>query len=171
MSKGEMGGMEEVALKVPFRGKARNDVGRAVESVSDNGMAERLRVHTDLVGTTGFDAHFNEAERAIRTCKALKNVNVGDGGAAVGTAGGHAGPADEIACDGEVDGNVVFFEMAVEEGEVDLGDLTTGEHIAELAVGAVVFSDKDEAAGELVEAVDDAWAKISPDIGEFGEME
>ena len=86
-------------------------------------------------------------------------------------AGGHAGAADEVAGDGEGDGGVVFFEVAVEEGEVGLGDLALGEHLAEFAVGAVVFGDEDEAAGLLVEAMDDAGAEVAADVGEFVEVE
>ena len=59
----------------------------------------------------------------------------------------------------------------MEEGEVGLGDLAAGEHLAELAVGAVVFGDEDEAAGELVEAMDDAGAEVAADVGELGEVE
>ena len=86
-------------------------------------------------------------------------------------AGGHAGAADEVAGDGEGDGGVVFFEVAVEEGDVGLGDLAAGEHLAELAVGAVVFGDEDEAAGLLVEAMDDAGAEVAADVGELVEVE
>jgi hypothetical protein len=38
-------------------------------------------------------------------------------------------------------------------------------------MGAVVFGYEDEAAGELVEAMDDAGAKIAADVREFGEVE
>jgi len=96
---------------------------------------------------------------------------VGDGGASIGSAGGHAGAADEVAGDGKGDGGVVFFDVAVEEGDVGLCDLAAGEHVAEFAVGAVVFGDEDEAAGELVEAVDDAGAEVAADVGEVGEVE
>ena len=42
---------------------------------------------------------------------------MGDGGAAIGATCGHAGATDEIAGDGEIDGGVVFFEVAMDEGE------------------------------------------------------
>ena len=59
----------------------------------------------------------------------------------------------------------------MEEGEVGLGDLALGEHLAEFAVRAVVFGDEDEAAGLFVEAMDDAGAEIATDVGEFVEVE
>jgi hypothetical protein len=61
--------------------------------------------------------------------------------------------------------------VARDEAPVSLGDLALGEHFAELAVGAVVFGDEDEAAGLLVEAVDYAGAEVAADVGEFGEVE
>jgi hypothetical protein len=48
--------------------------------------------------------------------------------------------------------------------------LALGEHLGELAVGAVVFGDEDEAAGLLVEAMDDAGAEVAAYVGEFGEV-
>ena len=59
----------------------------------------------------------------------------------------------------------------MDESDVGLGDLALGEHLAELAVGAVVFGDEDQAAGLLVEAMDDAGAEIASDVGEFVEVE
>src|SRR6266566_4500636 len=143
----------------------------AVERVANDGMAEGLGVDADLVGAAGFDADLDEREGAVGAGDPFKDMEVGDGGATVGAAGGHAGAADEVAGDGEGYGGVVFFEVAVEEGEVGLGDLALGEHLAKLAVGAVVFGDEDEAAGLLVEAMDDAGAEIAADVGELGEVE
>ena len=171
MGEGEMGGVEEVAVELQLWGEARDDVGGAVEGVADDGVAEGLHVDANLVGAAGFDTNLDEGEGAVGGGQALEYVDVGDGGAAVGTAGGHAGATDEVAGDGKVDGGVVLFDVAVDEGDVSLGDLTLGEHLAELAVGAVVFGDEDETAGLLVEAVDDAGAQVAADVGEFGEVE
>jgi hypothetical protein len=134
-------------------------------------MAEGLGVDANLVSAAGFDADFDEGEGAIGGDEAFENMEVGDGGAAVGAAGGHASAADEVAGDGEGDGGVVFFEVAMDEGEVGLRDLTLGEHVAEFAVGAVVFGDEDEAAGLLVETMDDAGAEVATYVGEFVEVE
>jgi hypothetical protein len=59
----------------------------------------------------------------------------------------------------------------VDEGQVRLRDLALGEHLAELAVGAVVFGDEDQAARLLIQAMDDAGAEIAADVGEFVEVE
>jgi hypothetical protein len=171
MGEGEVGGVEEVAVELEIRCEAGDEVRGAVEGVANDGMAEGLRVDADLMGAAGFDLDFDEREGAVRAGDALENVNVGDGGAAVGAACGHAGAADEVASDGKGDGGVVLFDVAVDEGQVGLRNLALGEHLAELAVGAVVFGDEDEAAGLLVEAMDDAGAEVAADVGEFMEVE
>jgi hypothetical protein len=61
--------------------------------------------------------------------------------------------------------------MAVDEGDVGFGDLALGEHLAEFAMGAVIFGDEDQAAGLFVEAMDDTGAEIATDVGEFVEVE
>ena len=175
MGEGEMGGVEEVAVEVELPGvEAGDEVGGAVEGVADDGVAEGLHVDADLVGAAGFDADFDEGEGAVGSGDAFEDFDVGDGGAAPSVrraAGGHADAADEVAGDGEVDGGVVFGDVAVDEGDVGFGDLALGEHLAELAVGAVVLGDEDDAAGLLVEAVDDAGAEVAADVGEIGEVE
>jgi hypothetical protein len=168
---GEVGGVEEVAGELEVRCEVGDDVRGAVEGVADDGVAEGLGVDANLVGAAGFYADFDEGEEAVGAGDPFEDVEVGDGGASVGAAGGHAGAADQVAGDGEGDGGVVFFYVAVEESEVGLGDLALGEHLAELAVGAVVFGDEDEAAGLLVEAMDDAGAEVAAYVGELGEVE
>jgi hypothetical protein len=96
---------------------------------------------------------------------------MGDGGSTVGTTCGHTGTADEVAGDRKRDGGVVFLQVTMDESDVGLGHLALGEHLAELAVGAVVFGDEDEAAGLLVESMDDAGAEIAAGGREFGEVE
>ncbi len=176
--------MEEIAveLEVGFEGgvvfggggEEGDSVGCSVEVVADDGVAEGLHVDADLMGAAGLDADLDEGEGAVGGGEALEDVDVGDGGAdafaAEGSAGGHAGATDEVTGDGEVDGGVIFCNVAVDEGEIGFGDLAGGEHLAELAVGTVVFGDEDEAAGLLVEAVDDAGAEVSADLGELGEV-
>jgi hypothetical protein len=166
-----MGGVEEVSVEVFLGEKARDGVWSAVEGVADDGVAEGLSVNADLVGSPGLDANLGEGEGTIRGYEAFQNVEMGDSRAAIGTASGHAGASDEVAGDGEVYGGVIFLEVAVEERQVSLRHLAAGEHLAEFAVGAVVFGNEDEATGELVEAMDDAWAEIATDVGELGEVE
>ena len=178
VGEGEMRGVEEVAVELEFGlevgvrfgegGEEWDAVRGSVEVVADDGVAEGLHVDADLMCAAGLDADFDEGEGAVGGAEALEYVDVGYGGTdafAEGSASGHADAADEVSGDGEVDGDVVFCQMAVDEGDVGFGDLAGGEHVAELAMGAVVFGDEDETAGLLVEAVDDAGAEIAADLG------
>ncbi len=162
-----------------FRSRARgaagservgDGVGRAVEVVADDGVAEGLEMDADLVGAAGFDFDFDEGEGAVCGGYALDDVDVGNGTAAVWATGGHAGAADEVAGYGEGDGGVVLGDVAVDEGEVGFGDLAVREHVAELAVGGVVLGYEDDAGGLLVEAMDDAGAEVAIDVGEMVEV-
>ncbi len=146
-------------------------MGGSVECVADDRVAEGLHVDADLVGAAGLDADLDEGEGAVGGLVMRSSTLTWETAERpVGAAGGHAGAADEVAGDGEVDGDVVLCEVAVDEGEVGFGDLAAGEHVAELAVGAVVLGDEDDAAGLLVEAVDDAGAEVAADVGEMVEV-
>ena len=105
---------------------------------------------------------------------ALEDLDMGDGVADTlgvgGAARGHSGATDEVAADGKVDGDVFASEAAVHEGDVGLLELSRGEHLAELTVGAVVLGDDDDPAGLLVEAMDDAGAKVTADVREVVEV-
>lgn len=58
----------------------------------------------------------------------------------------------------------------MDEGDVRFGDLAAGEHVAEFAVSAVILGHEDDAAGLLVEAMDDARAEVAADVGEMIEV-
>ena len=146
----------------------------AVESVADDGMAEGLKVDADLVGAAGLDANFDQRKGPVGGGDAFEDLDVRDGVTDAfgvgGAAGGHASAAHEVATDREVDGDVVLGEAAVNEGDVGLFELATREHLAELAVGAVVLGDDDDAAGLLVEAVDDSGAEFAAEVRELVEV-
>ena len=58
----------------------------------------------------------------------------------------------------------------MDEGYVGFSDLAAGEHVAELAVGAVVFSHEDDTAGLLVQAMHDTGTKVAADVGKVVEV-
>ena len=92
---------------------SENPVRARRRGVADDGMAERLHVDANLVGAAGLDPHLDQGEGAEGGGQALEDGDVRDGGAGAGvraTAGGHAGAADQVAGDGEVDGDVVLGE-------------------------------------------------------------
>jgi hypothetical protein len=174
MGEGEPGRVKEVSVEREGVFFLADDVRGSVEGVADYRMAHGLEMDANLMCAACLDADLDEGEEAVGRGETFENLDVGDGGtdsfAVGGATGGHAVAADEIAAYGEVDGGVVFGDVTVDEGNVGLFDLALGEHVAELAVGAVVFGDEDDTAGLLVEAVDDAGAEVSADAGELVEV-
>jgi len=65
MNEREMGGVEEVSFELKFGCEARDKVRRAVEGVTDDRVAERLEMDSDLMGSAGFDADLDESEGTI----------------------------------------------------------------------------------------------------------
>jgi len=176
---GESFGLGVFTAWCSWIGLAGDVVGGAVECVADYGMAECLEVDADLVGAACLDADLDEGEVAVvGGVDALKHLDVRDGGADTftisGAASGHADASDEVTADGEVDGDVVFckaaLEVSVDEGDIGLFELAGGEHLAELAMRAVVFGNEDDSAGLFVEAVDDARAEFAADLRELVEV-
>ena len=135
-------------------------------------MAERLQVDANLVGAAGLNADREQSEPAVGAFHALQHLPVRDGGAAAGAARGHAGAAHGVAADGQGDGAGVLRGPAVHQREVALAQAALAEHLAELAVREIVLGDDDEAAGLLVQPVDDAGAQIAAYLREpFAEVE
>ena len=79
-----------------------------------------MHVDADLVGASGLDAHFDQRERAVLAGDAFEDMNVGDGGSAIGATGGHSGSANDVASDGEGDRDVVFLKVTVDKSEIGL---------------------------------------------------
>src|SRR6185312_1770318 len=134
-------------------------------------MPDRREMNANLVGAAGFNADGDEREFAEAGFHSLQDGVVGDGGAgSFLAAGGHAGAADCVAADGGVDGSLLLLERAMDEGDVGLANLAAGKHFAELEVGGVIAGDDDEAAGLLVEAVNDTRADEVSRVGKLGVM-
>ncbi len=124
------------------------------------------------MGAAGFDVNFEQAEFTVGSVAAFKHAPVRDSVAAVGAARRHPHAANDVAGDGQVDRAGVFLHPAVHECEVNLAQAAAGKHLAQLAMGAVVLGDDDEAAGSLVEAVNDAGAQVASGMRKlFAEVE
>ena len=76
VSKGEMRSVEEVAIKLELRREVWDEMGGAVESVTDDGMAEGLRVDADLVGAASFDADLDEGEGTMWSGETFEDMEV-----------------------------------------------------------------------------------------------
>ena len=76
MGKGEVGGVKKISVQIEFRGETRDDMGRSVEGIADDGVAEGLHMDTDLMGAAGFNADLDECKGAIRRLDTLKHFDV-----------------------------------------------------------------------------------------------
>ena len=61
--------------------------------------------------------------------------------------------------------------MAMDEREVVLFEAALGKHLAKFAVRAVVLCDEDDAAGLLVEPMDDAGAQLAANFRKLAKVE
>src|SRR5450759_726872 len=99
--------MQEVARE---RGLAGNFRRGAVKAIADYGVPDAGKVHANLVGAAGADAHF-EQRKALQ---APQDPVLGPRLAAAGEAGGHADALLRVARDGFFDAAAVWFDVAVD---------------------------------------------------------
>ena len=138
----------------------------SVQGIAGDLVAEAAQVDADLVRAAGTDADFNKGVVLI----ADADLPVGDRVAAFLDFGSHADGLPGVPGDGAVDGAGILFHDVFYQGEVNLFHFPVAELGLEAAVGFVVFGDEDDAAGEAVEAVDNAGAEIAAEGGKGFEV-
>ncbi len=142
-------------------GRETDNGGRAVERVADNRMPERRHVDADLVGSSGLDAHGYQRETAEGRLDAAEHPIVADSSATIVAACCHPRAADRIAGDGGIYGSAFGGNCAVDQSDVGLLHLATGEHIGQLGMGLVMLGHQQQTAGLLVEPMHDAGTEGS----------
>jgi hypothetical protein len=129
-------------------------------------MSQVFHVDADLVRAAGMEGAFDECADAGEF---LEHAPGGAGGAAAAVEDGHFFAVDRVASDLVLDGaGARAGEMALDEGEIDLGDGTAGKLPGEMGMGGVGEGNDKAAAGVLVEAMDDPGALLAADAGEGG---
>src|SRR5215472_6887793 len=128
-------------------------------------MPDAREMHADLMRAAGADPDLKESEPV----EAAQDAVLGPGGAAFGESSGHARASDGVARDGALDPSGVLFDVAVHQGEIDLAHQAAGELFREAMVRSVVLRYQEDAAGESVEAVDDAGPQRAADAGQRAE--
>lgn len=157
------GGPEGDAVGVEEEAAAESRLGLgAVEGVADDRVADAGEVNADLVGAASADADFEEGELRVAAEDAVRAPS----GAAFGEACGHADPAHGVAGDGALDAAGLILHGALDQRQVNFFDFAGGELRGEIPVRGVVLGDQEDAAGEAVEAVDNAGAQIAAELGE-----
>ena len=138
---------------------------RTIKAVARNGVADRGKMHADLMCASGVDLDFEQREFR----EPAQNAVIGKSGAPATGARGHADTACRIAFDGRIDAAPIAARRSVDEREVHFLDFARGPLRGEVAVRGIVERDQEDSTGVFVEAVDDAGAQRSTDAGEHGE--
>ena len=125
-----------------------------VGRVADQRVPDRGEVGADLVRAAGLQAGLEVGLGAEQ----LEHLEMGAGLARGGAGDGHAVALARGAADRGVDRARPRGEVPLRQGEVDPLDLATLDLRLQGAVGRVVAGDDEQAAGPLVEAVDDPGA-------------
>ena len=128
-------------------------------------MLEAGQVHADLVGAPGADADFEQRVPG----EAPQHPVLAPGRAAPREARGHAGAMHRIARDRPLDAPALRLHFALHQREVGLGHLAARELLGQAAVRGVILGHQQHAAGEAVQAVDDAGPHLAAHPGETRE--
>ena len=142
--------MQPLASQAQFGAKAR--VG-AVGQVAATGVAQRGEVHTNLVGTSGFQMHLHQRCGA----EGFEHIVVGDGVASIFDHGELPFVAG-VTADGRVNGAAQRVGQTLHERVVDLIHGAFFEGALELGVGTFASGYDHQAAGAHVQAVHNTLA-------------
>lgn len=137
--------------------------GRAIESVSNNGMAEGGEMNANLMRASRVEIRFQKSV----TGQAHADAPVGARGTAFAAASGHADAAMQIAGNRQLDAACVVFQPAVEKGDVGLADLAITKLIGESAMNFVISRDQERAGGLAVETVHNSRTQFPTDGRKF----
>lgn len=137
--------------------------GRAIESVSNNRMAESGEMNANLMRASSVEIRFQKSV----TGQAHADAPVGARGAAFATASGHADAAMQIAGDSQLDTACIVFQPAVEKGDVGLADLAITKLIGERAMDFVISRHQKRAGCFAVEAMHNSRTQFPADRRKF----
>ena len=136
---------------------------RAVGFIADERMAEKLKMHADLVGAAGVNLCLNECGGVQSLEHVITCVR---GAAGIVVARRHALAVRWMPGDGGADFAGFAREFAAHDRVVNFFNLPPGELRREREVRFVVFGDDETTAGVLVEPVNDAGSRDAADAAE-----
>ncbi len=166
-AEGQFGGVEEVAAE------AERIFATAVEVVADDGEANVGQVDANLVLAAGVGAALDRGVGVGSRARAevVQGAVGGLGRAGVAARRRHDGhflPVARVAADRRVDERLRRLEAAVDQGQIDLGHGAVLELVLQIPKGVIVLGGDDEAAGVLVQPVDDARPPLAADALQVG---
>ncbi len=159
------GGVQGLTVEVAqCLGQFRGGVAQWAQTTAIGGIAHQRvldvgHVHTDLVGTTGFQT---QPQTGVAT-ELLVHPVVGDGGAAIGHHS-HMGTLGRVTADGRIDGAAGGH---VTDGDrlVFTGDLTRLQRLHQVGLGRYRLGHYHQACGVFIQTVDDASTGHLGDAG------
>ena len=137
---------------------------RAVGFIADERMAEKLKMHADLVGAAGVNLCLNECGGVQSLEHVITCVR---GAAGIVVARDHAFAVCRMPRDSGANFASVARDFAAQNRVVNFTDRTCGKLFGKLQVRFVVFGDDEAAAGFLVEPMNDAWSRDAADAAEL----
>lgn len=116
----------------------------------------------ELVRAASMEVRFNECE----TIQALEHAPIGPRGAAVTSAGSHAGAAPKVARHRQFDSPGIQAQAAVEQSDVRFRHLAAPELLRQPLVRGVVPRDQQRAGRSSIEAMHNAGAQFATQFRE-----
>src|SRR5207248_3643477 len=135
-----------------------------------DGMAKRSQVHADLMGPSGINIEFQQAELAVRCRQTFAHPVVSYRRAAAATPRCHAGTAHLVATDAGIYGAAVLLHPTVDQGDVLLLYLTARKLFCQPPMPDVVLCNHHQAAGFLVEAMNNSGTQFAAHARQGCEM-
>src|SRR5215471_2946074 len=91
---------------------------RAIKCIASHRMANRRKMHANLVLPAGFDPHLKQSEASIGTVDLPERFPVSDGLASLAAASGHSCATNHIPADGRIDFALRLRHPAMHQGDV-----------------------------------------------------
>ncbi len=123
-----------------------------VNAVPQNGMAEMLKVHTNLVRPSAVKATLDQA----RSLSAAENTKIRPRLAPAFPRHCHSCPVNTMPSDGKINRSCILPQSSSDEREINFFDCARGELFGESEMSGIIFGDNQAAARLFVETMDNA---------------
>ena len=144
--------------------QAGDAVVGTIDRVSRHRMMDGCHVYPDLVGTAGFQAAFQQGELAQPFQHLVAGVGI-LGVRLTGRINGHLLAVSLAAAQAAFHKSLVLRKAAVDDGVIGTLHAVYGHLSAQPDVRCIVLCHHQQAAGVLVDAVDDAGADLAANAG------
>ncbi len=130
-----------------------------VDFITQDGVAEMMQMHSDLMRTSAVQDAFDQADSVART----QNAILCAGSAAVAGRHLHALSMNRMSPDGRIDHSSFVSGHSRDQRQVHFFDCPRGELLGKVAVCNVVFGDDQAAACLFIQPMNDARPLLPAD--------